>query len=176
MCVLCLVAQLCPTVCDPMDCVAQSWLFVIPWTVVCQAPLSVGILQARILEWVAMPVSRPSSQSRDWTQVSCIAGEFFTIWATREAQQFLYIYIYFFFFFSSLFSCLPVLEVSVDILSGSEIFSFCGVQSVVSHQRHCSLVLWCFDVWFLFGSLLGFPSLLHYTSVLACCLLFPLRL
>ena len=43
------------------------------------------ILQARILKWVAMPSSRGSYQPRDWTQVSCIAGGFFTIWATREA-------------------------------------------------------------------------------------------
>ena len=44
-----------------------------------------GILQARILEWVAVPFSRGSSQSRDQTQVSHIAGRFFTIWATKEA-------------------------------------------------------------------------------------------
>ena len=44
-----------------------------------------GILQARILEWVAIPLSRGSSQPRDWTWVSHIAGRFFTIWATREA-------------------------------------------------------------------------------------------
>ena len=43
-----------------------------------------GILQARILEWVAIQFSRGSSQLRDWTQVSSIAGRFFTIWATRE--------------------------------------------------------------------------------------------
>ena len=49
-----------------------------PWTVALQTPLSMGILQARILEWVAMPSSRESSQPRDWTQVSCIAGRFFT--------------------------------------------------------------------------------------------------
>ena len=42
-----------------------------------------GILQVRILEWVAMPSSRGSSQTRDWTQVFHIAGEFFTIWATN---------------------------------------------------------------------------------------------
>ena len=48
-----------------------------------------GILQARILEWVAFPFSRGSSQLRDWTQVSCIAGEFFTSWATKEALNFL---------------------------------------------------------------------------------------
>ena len=71
---LCLVTQLCPILCDPMDCKA------------CQAPLSMVVLQTRILEWVAMPSSRASSQHRDWTQVSLIAGRFFTIWATREAQ------------------------------------------------------------------------------------------
>ena len=45
-----------------------------------------GILQAWILEWVAIPFSKESSWPRDWTQVSRIAGRFFTIWATREAQ------------------------------------------------------------------------------------------
>ena len=44
------------------------------------------ILQARILEWVTFPFSWGSSQSRDRTQVSHIAGGFFTNWATREAQ------------------------------------------------------------------------------------------
>ena len=43
------------------------------------------ILQARILEWVAIIFCRGSSQPRDWTQFSYIAGEFFTVWATREA-------------------------------------------------------------------------------------------
>ena len=45
-----------------------------------------GILQARILEWVAFPFSRGSSQHRNRTQVSCIALRFFTSWATREAN------------------------------------------------------------------------------------------
>ena len=44
-----------------------------------------GILQARILEWVACPFSSGSSQPRNRTRVSCIAGGFFTNWATREA-------------------------------------------------------------------------------------------
>ena len=44
-----------------------------------------GILQARILEWVAFPFFRGSSQPRDRTQVSCITDRFFTTWATREA-------------------------------------------------------------------------------------------
>ena len=61
-------------------------LFVTPWAIACQAPLSMGILQARIVEWVAIPSSRESSQPRDWTQVSLIAGRFFTIWATRAAH------------------------------------------------------------------------------------------
>ena len=48
-----------------------------------------GILHTRILEWVAFPFSRGSSQPMDWTQVSCIAGGFFTSWATRESQPLL---------------------------------------------------------------------------------------
>ena len=68
-----LVTQSCPTLCNPMDCSPPG--------------SSVhGILQARILEWVAVPFSRGSLQPRNWTQVSLIASRFFTIWATREAQ------------------------------------------------------------------------------------------
>ena len=47
-----------------------------------------GILQARILEWIAIPFSRGSSQPRDWTQVSCITGRFFTVWATGKTKKF----------------------------------------------------------------------------------------
>ena len=46
-----------------------------------------GILQARILKWVAIPFSRGSLQPRDQAQVSRIAGRFFIIWATREALR-----------------------------------------------------------------------------------------
>ena len=60
------VAHSCPTLGNPMDYTVR------------------GILQARILEWVAFPFFRGSSQPRDWTQVSRIVGGFFTIWATRE--------------------------------------------------------------------------------------------
>ena len=60
--------QLCPTLCNLKDCTVH------------------GILQARILEWVAFPFSRGSSQPKDWTRVSRIAGGFFISWATREAQ------------------------------------------------------------------------------------------
>ena len=62
------VAQSCLTLCDLMD-----------YTVY-------GILQARIVEWGAFPFSRGSSQPRDQTQVSLIAGGFLTSWATREAH------------------------------------------------------------------------------------------
>ena len=46
-----------------------------------------GILQARILEWVAFLFSRGSFQPRDWSQVSRITGRFFTNWAIREARE-----------------------------------------------------------------------------------------
>ena len=62
--------------------------FETPWTIAHWAPLSMGIIQARILEWVDLPSSRASSRPRDWTQVSHMAGGFFTIWATREAQEY----------------------------------------------------------------------------------------
>ena len=71
------------------------WLFATPWTVVSQAPLSMEILQAEILEWVAVPFSKGSLKPRDRTQISCIAGGFFTVWANREAQLFK---LFFFFF------------------------------------------------------------------------------
>ena len=58
------------TLCDPMDYTVHE------------------ILQARILEFVAFPFFRGSSQPRDGIQVSRIAGRFFTNWATREAQEY----------------------------------------------------------------------------------------
>ena len=67
-----LVTQLFPTLCYPMDCSPPGFSVY-------------GILQARILEWIAMPSSRGSSQPRDWTQISYIAGRVFTDWAMREA-------------------------------------------------------------------------------------------
>ena len=69
--VLCLVVQSCLTLWDPMD---------------CSPPYSSirGTLQARTLEWVAMPSPKGSSLSRNRTQVSNIAGRFFTVSLTRE--------------------------------------------------------------------------------------------
>ena len=72
----CLVTKSFPTLHDPMD-----------WS---PPGSSVhGIFLARLLEWVAIPFSRGSSQLRDQTQVSCFAGRIFTVWATREAQYLL---------------------------------------------------------------------------------------
>ena len=61
------------------------WLFVTLWAVAFQAPLSMEILQERILEWVAMPSSRGSSQPRGQTQVFHIAGGLFTRWGSPHA-------------------------------------------------------------------------------------------
>ena len=52
-----------------------------------QAPPSMGILQARILEWVVLPSSRGSYQPRNWTQVSHIEGRFFISWATENPKN-----------------------------------------------------------------------------------------
>ena len=63
------VTQSCLTLCNPIDYTAH------------------GILQAQILEWVASPFSRGSSQPKDWTQVSYIADGFFTHWATGKPKE-----------------------------------------------------------------------------------------
>ena len=65
-------------------------LFVTPRDCSLQAPLSMEILQARILEWVTTPSFGGSSQPRDRTQVSCIAGGFFTIGATSVSPSMIY--------------------------------------------------------------------------------------
>ena len=70
----------CVCVCFNRSAVSDS---VIPWTVAWGSSVH-GIPQARILESAATPFSRGSSRTRDWTQVSCIAGRFFTVWAIRE--------------------------------------------------------------------------------------------
>ena len=69
-----LVTQLFPTLCDSMDCT-------LPGSFVH------GILQARILKWVAIPSPRLSFQPKDWRWVSCTADRCFTTWATSRAFQ-----------------------------------------------------------------------------------------
>ena len=90
-----LVTLSCLTLCDPMDCSS-------PGSSVHE------ILQARILEWVAISFSRGSSRPRDQIQVSCIAGRYFTIWATRET------------------------------LAPNSFFVFCCLRSCFSRYKNCS--------------------------------------
>ena len=66
------MSQSWPTLCNPVDCSLPGS------SVHC-------ILQARILQWVAISFFRGSSQPRDWTWFSCIAGRFFNVWTIREA-------------------------------------------------------------------------------------------
>ena len=72
-CACVVVTQLCLTLCDPVGCSPQPRLLC-------------GILQARILKWVAVLFSRGSSWPRNRTQVSCTAWRFFTVWARREVH------------------------------------------------------------------------------------------
>ena len=83
------VAQSCPTLCDPMDCTVH------------------GILQTRLLEWITFPFSRGSSQPRDQTQVSHIAGMLFTNWAIKLS------FVPFFFFLQ----CKALYKVSAFIIN-----------------------------------------------------------
>jgi len=69
------VAQSCPTLCDPIDYTVH------------------GILQARIMEWVAYPFSRGSPQCRNRTGVSCIAGGFFTL-SYQGSPDTIFLYIF----------------------------------------------------------------------------------
>ena len=71
---VCLGAQLCPTLCNSMDCSPPDSS--VHW-----------ILQAKILEWVAIPFSKESSQPRDRTYISCTVSRFFTISAPRKTTH-----------------------------------------------------------------------------------------
>ena len=90
-----LVALSCPTLCDSMDCSPPG--------------SSVhGILQASILEWVAIPFSWGSSQCRDWTRISCIAGRFFPISKEKSINTLWFIIIFICFFCLARWGrCLP---------------------------------------------------------------------
>ena len=68
-----LVVQSCPTLCDPMDCSLPDFY-------------AHGILQARILDWIAIPFTRGSSRPRDQTLVFCIIGRFFTNFVLGHGQ------------------------------------------------------------------------------------------
>ena len=97
------VSQSCLILCDPMDC----------------SPLGSsvhGILQARILEWIAIPFSRVFAWPRDQTLVFCTAGRFFTGWVTREAPSGSLLVIYFIYSSELHHSCLWSLGQPSNIL------------------------------------------------------------
>ena len=73
------VIQLCLTLCHPMDCSPPG-------------TSAHRLLQVRMMKWVAIPFSKGSSQPRDQTQVSHIAGRFFTLWATKKPPWSIYIW------------------------------------------------------------------------------------
>ena len=108
------VIQSCPTLCDPVDCS-------LPGSSVH------GILQARILEWVTISFSRGSSQPRDRTQVSCIGGRRFNLWATREALW----------WGRGMVSCCTLLGIRSFILESGH-----GQVNNVLVSLHQSIVLW----------------------------------
>ena len=99
------------------------WLSVI---MDCSLPGSTvhGISQARVLEWVAIPFSRGSSWLRDPTQVSCMAGRFFTFWATREAR-----------------SHLANTGKKVPVISGLLLRSICTLYSLLCKNQTGSYIL-----------------------------------
>ena len=115
------VAQLCLTLCNPMDCRPPG----------CSIH---GILQTRILEWVAILFSREFSWPRDWTWVSCIAGRFFTVWATWSHLPGFKSQIF------HLSSCLLSIHVSLSITQ-REKSSQGGCQGIIlTQQLACCLV------------------------------------
>ena len=117
------VSRPCPTLCDPKDYTVH------------------GILQARILEWVTVPFSRGSSQPRDETLVSCVAGRFFTSWATREALYAIYISIYWCILLIN--KCYLATYLSISIRNGHGHVSL-FTSSIVEKPGlfHCNFVCW----------------------------------
>ena len=126
------VTQSCPSLWDPMDC--SSPCFSVH-----------GILQARILEWAAIPFFWGSSWSWEWTQGSCIAGRLFTFWAIREDILFLSVQ------FSSVAQSCPTLcdpwiaarQASLSITNSGSSLKLTSIESVMpsSHFILCRPLL-----------------------------------
>ena len=95
-----------------------------------------GILQARILEWIAISFSRASSQPRDWTGVSCIAGRRFILWATREDLRKVW----------SLSNSWEVTPSTLNILSIRSGFVYLGALCYARYIMHIRVWL---TVWFM---------------------------
>ena len=106
--------QSCPTLCTCTDC-SPPGFFVH------------GVLQARILEWVAITSSRGSSWRRDRTWVSCVAGILYC-WATGEAPLWTKIYKY-------LFASLPSVNLGVELLVGSMFNTLCSMFNLLRNHQ-----------------------------------------
>ena len=139
---------------------SHVWLFGTPWTVARQAPLSMGSIQARIveglpfpppgdlpyclsqqgnpriLEWVACPFSRGNFWAGNRTGVSCIAGRFFTSWATQEAH--------FHIIGSSNYRVVIILSISIIITSICAFWLPCWLSS---KESACQCRRWRLDPW-----------------------------
>ena len=148
-----LVAQSCGTLCDPMDCS--------PW-----GSSVHGILQERILEWVAIPFSRGSSWLRDQMRVSCIAGRFFTTGAMREvlgqiktgASTLIP-------FICDLFICLCIYHLSLYHICLLIIYisTYSGIYlSLIYHIYHLSLYLSSLSAYYLYIHLFWYLSFTYY--------------
>ena len=115
----CMHDQSCPILCEPMDCSPPG--------------SSVhGILQARILEWVAISSSKGSSWSRDWTRVSCascIGRQVLYHWATREAQVSIFDHL------KSYFPLKVILSLNFDILNSND-KKISSIQIFIIHKVH----------------------------------------
>ena len=117
-----------------------------------------GILQARILKWVAISFSTGSSQARDRTWVSCILGRFFTIWATREAQIIILKEIQLYKRFSLVQSFMPVWfianrwttahQASLSITNSQSLLNLMSIESVILSKCLilCSPLLFMFSI------------------------------
>ena len=79
--------------CDSVKVLTTQWCSTLCHPMACSPPGSFahGVLQARILEWVAIPFSRRPSWPRDQTPVSYIAGGFFTFWTDGKVIQWIYV-------------------------------------------------------------------------------------
>ena len=119
-----LIAQSCPTLCDPSD-------YSPPGSSVH------GILQARTLEWVVISFSRGSSWTRDRTPVSSVAGRRFTLWATREAPKHKIVW-YKQCIRLGIFGCYSVILVkNIESLSATDTIRSCSL--AFAFRSNCSL-------------------------------------
>ena len=110
------------------------------WTVAHQPPFFTGILQARMLEWAAISSCRVSSQPRNRTHVSHIAGGFFTIWATREAPTLIWK--------SVIVHTVPSSREKKKIIGQGFVIYFCYWLGTIQHQYYIVFIIaWCWEGW-----------------------------